>query len=285
MTDVARTDDELRAMLTLAGDQREVNAHLVELALAVQAQHEAAEDALELAAAREAELRAHAEFRELFIGILGHDLRNPLSSIMLATDALTEDERLDDPAQANVARIRRSAARMTRMIEQLLDLTRARLGGGVPIAPAPANLGVIARHVVDEFAGRVVQLECRGELDGIWDADRLAEVVSNLTGNAIDHATPGTIVRVEAYRDGETAVIAIHNQGSPVPAERLARLFQPFRSGPPETRARAGHLGLGLYIAHQIVLSHGGTITATSSGVTTFLVRLPCVPVPAHDLA
>ncbi len=285
MTDLARTEDELRAMLALAGDQREVNSHLVELALAVQDQHEAAEHALELAAAREHELRAHAEFRELFIGILGHDLRNPLSSIMLATEALAEDGALDAAAQGNVARIRRSAARMRRMIEQLLDLTRARLGGGVPIVPAPANLGVIARHVVDEFAGRVVQLECRDDLDGVWDADRLAEVVSNLTGNAIDHATPGTIVRVEVYRDGDSAVIAVHNHGTPVPADRLARLFEPFRSGPPETRARAGHLGLGLYIAHQIVLSHGGTITATSSGVTTFLVRLPCAPVHTHDRA
>ena len=219
--------------------------------------------------------RQLAEFREMFIGILGHDLRSPLNSIGMAAGMLLRRGYLNVQDAETTARIVSSGQRMARMITQVLDLTRARLGGGLPIEPQPTDLGEICRNVVEEFDAPT-ELEVLGDVKGTWDPDRLTEVLSNLVRNAIEHAAPQTIVLVKARADGAMVVVDIQNQGEPIPADILPFIFEPFRRAKPEEKSKTGNLGLGLYIAHQSVLAHGGTLDARSAdGTTTFVMRLP----------
>jgi signal transduction histidine kinase len=220
---------------------------------------------------REREL---AEFREMFIAMLGHDLRNPLASIVMSAAAQLRRDELGPKDAKRAALIIRGGHRMQRMIAQLLDFTRIRLGGGFPIEAKPADLREICRNVLDEFEAST-DLEVEGDLTGTWDEDRLAEVLSNLVGNAIAFARPGTAVLVKAYAEGAEVVVEIMNQGEPIPADVLPFIFQPFRQAR-STPLATGNLGLGLYIAHQISLSHGGTLDAHSAdGKTVFVMRLP----------
>jgi PAS domain S-box-containing protein len=218
--------------------------------------------------------RSLAEFREMFIGILGHDLRNPLGSIVMASALLLRRGHLDDQDAETAGRIIRSGQRMTRMIAQLLDLTRARIGGGLPIEPKPTDLSEICRNVIEELESPI-HLEVEGDVTGIWDQDRLAEAVSNLAANAIAYAAPETTAIVKAHGEGAEVIVEVSNQGDPIPAELLPHIFEPFRQAR-EGQRSTGHLGLGLYIACQIVRAHGGTLEAQSAGgTTTFAMRLP----------
>jgi signal transduction histidine kinase len=219
--------------------------------------------------------RSTAEFRELFIGILGHDLRNPLGAIAMAAAFLIRRGLLDEADRRTVARIVRSSQRMSRMITQMLDLTRARLGGGLSINPAPSDLREICQDVAEEF-GASIHLDVEGDMTGTWDKDRLEEVISNLAGNAVEYSTPGTLVGVKARAEDSMVVVEVANRGEPIPADVLPFIFEPFRRAKQGDRSAAGNLGLGLYIAWQIVFSHGGTLEARSAGgTTTFVMRLP----------
>ena len=256
-------------------DLREANEQMVGATIRAQELALEADAAKQRAEKSERELREVAEFRELFIGILGHDLRTPLASIVMAAAVLLQRGHLDEQDAKTVARIIRSNQRMTEMITQLLDLTRARLGGGLPIEPTPIDLREVLRNVVDEFEA-TIQLEVAGDLTGTWDQDRLAEVLSNLVGNAIEYAARGTAVIVKARADGADVVVETVNQGDPIPADVLPFIFEPFRRARQREKSATGSLGLGLYIAHQIVLSHGGTLNGNSAdGTTTFVMRLP----------
>jgi signal transduction histidine kinase len=267
--------DERADIDTLIGEQREANEQMVRATLRAQELTVEADAAKERAENSEDELRAVAEFRELFIGILGHDLRTPLATIVNSAAVLLRRGRLDEQDAAATSRIIRSSQRMTRMITQLLDLTRARLGGGLPIEPAPTDLRELCRNVVDEFDA-TVQLVVEGDVSGNWDPDRLAEVLSNVTGNAIEYAAPGTDVLIHAYADGPAVVVEISNQGAPIPAEIFPFIFEPFRGAKQRKDSARGNLGLGLYIAKQIVLAHRGTLDAhCAGGTTTFVMRLP----------
>ncbi len=220
---------------------------------------------------REREL---AEFREMFIGMLGHDLRNPVASIVMSAAGLLRRDGLSEHDAERAAIIIRGGQRMHRMITQLLDFTRVRLGGGFPIAAGPADLGEICRHVVEEFEARI-ELKVEGDVTGTWDEDRLTQVLSNLVGNAVEYARPETAVTVKAYAQGSNVVVEIINQGDPIPADLLPFIFQPFRRARRKPSA-TGNLGLGLYIAHEVALSHGGALDAhCADGKTTFEMRLP----------
>ena len=256
-------------------DQREANEKMVHATIRAQELTVEADAAKERAEKSERELHAVAEFREMFIGIVGHDLRNPLGSIVFSATLLLQRSHLSEQDAEVAARIIRNSQRMTRMITQLLDLTRARLGGGLPIERKPTDLSEVCRSIVEEFEA-TIQLEIEGDLTGTWDQDRLAEVLSNLAGNAVDHAAPGTVVVVKAHADGAEVVVEVSNQGDPIPADMLPVIFEPFRRAGQREKSRTGNLGLGLYIARQIVLSHGGTLDAHSAaGTTTFVMRLP----------
>jgi signal transduction histidine kinase len=174
-----------------------------------------------------------------------------------------------------------SAERMARMIGDLLDFTRGRLGGGIPIAPRPTNLQHLGRHLVEELMaahpGRELRLEAEGNLEGEWDPDRLAQVLGNLGKNALDYSPEGTPVRFTLRGEGDTVRVEVHNEGPPIPAERLPSIFEPFRRFTEAGMHPSSGLGLGLYIVQQVVRAHGGTVEVRSTARegTCFTVRLP----------
>jgi signal transduction histidine kinase len=221
-----------------------------------------------------------ARFAEQFVGILGHDLRNPLSAIQMATLLLGRSA-LSDPQSRSVRRIQGSADRMRRMVTQLLDLTRSRLGGGIPVSRRLTDLCEVVRQAVDELAlghpDRILVCRAEGRLLGAFDPDRLAQVVSNLVGNALQHGRRDEPVDVVVTAEAEAAVVVVHNTGPAIPPEHLPTLFEPYRRGERSREPSPGGLGLGLFISEQIVLAHGGTIAVRSTPEegTTFTVRLP----------
>jgi PAS domain S-box-containing protein len=278
-TESKQAEDKLGRIVGIASntthDLREANQHMVSATIRAQELAEEAEAAEARLTESERELRKVAEFREMFIGIVGHDLRNPLGSIAMTATSLLRHGQLDERAKNQVTRIIGSSKRMARMISQLLDLTRARLGGGFPLEPKPTDMGELCRNVVGEFEGPI-QLEVEGDVTGTWDPDRLAEALSNIAGNAIEHAAPGTTVAVKAHSDGPDVVVEISNRGEPIPEDVLPFIFEPFRRARQHEKSATGNLGLGLYIAKQIIQSGYGTLAANSAdGRTTFLMRLP----------
>jgi signal transduction histidine kinase len=226
-------------------------------------------------------LAEEAQFRERFIGILGHDLRNPLNAISLSARALMRRGALTPAQQEFVQRIESSAARMGTMISDILDLTRARLSGGIPLALAPMRLSVVCRQVVEELSaghpGRCIAYEEEEGGEGCWDAERLAQVVSNLVGNALEHGPAEAPVLLRNWSEGDWQVLEVNNAGAPIPQQQLATLFGPFRQGEGSRGRKRNGLGLGLFIVKEIVQAHGGRVTVRSSvdEGTTFTVLLP----------
>ena len=228
-----------------------------------------------------AELQQTVRFNELFTGILGHDLRNPLTGIITAAQhAMSREEGL--PLAKPLSRILSSGARMTRMIDQLLDFTRVRLGAGLPLDRQTIDLVPLLRQAMDELEDAhpawSFRLDARGDTRGSWDGDRLSQVFSNLIANAVQHGDPGEGVRVTVDGAAAEAIrIGIENRGT-IPAPLLPRIFEPL-SGGSQRRAGSQGLGLGLYITREIVRSHGGEIEVRSAGeATCFSARLPREP-------
>lgn len=225
---------------------------------------------------------------ERLLGVVGHDLKSPLAAVRLAARFLDEHVRVDEDGQRSIQRILRSTWRMDRLIRQLLDFARIRACGGMPIEIGPVDLHAVCRQVIDEMAGAYPQarvvLEAHGDGTGRWDADRLAQVLSNLVGNAIQHGEGGPItVRVDDA--GDDVVVAVHNPGAPIPAELLPWTFDPFRQGQRSGKPSQS-VGLGLYIVEQIVRAHGGHVALVSpdrdgTTVTARLPRWPHVPADA----
>ena len=217
---------------------------------------------------------------ELFVGILGHDLRNPLSAMVMGTQLL--ERSVTDEAQLKVVRRMSSAGRrMDNMIAQMLDLTRARLGGGLGLARERTKVDVAEQlqRTADELRGsseRDVRVEHPGECTTLGDGERLLQLFSNLIGNAIVHGDPTAPVTVACGREPGAVVVRVHNGGT-IPPELLPTIFDPFR-GRPTAAMRQNGLGLGLFISRQIALAHGGTLDVDSDDArgTTFVVRLPC---------
>jgi two-component system, sensor histidine kinase and response regulator len=215
---------------------------------------------------------------EMFAAVLGHDLRTPLAAV-LASARLLQEAPSEDAVRRAAARILSSGDRMGRMIDDLLDLARARLGGGLAVRKDRADLAAVVQRVLPELQGaapdRAIEVREEGDLCGRFDADRLAQVVSNLIGNAIEHGRPGTpiSVRLEGSSPDEVRV-TVSNAGV-IPPELLPRVFDPFRREERQPGRQDG-LGLGLYIVQQIALAHGGTITVESAAErTAFCVTLP----------
>ena len=224
--------------------------------------------------------------RDLFLAILSHDLRNPLNSIAVSAQLLARAEVTHDPADAAgcASQISTSAAVMTRMIGDLLDYTRTRLGAGMPVAPAPMDLDTLCRELFNEFRsahpGRVIGYHAEGDLKGEWDADRLRQAVSNLMGNAVQHGAENALIELSVTGEDAEVVIIVHNEGPPIPPGELPKIFDPLVRGSSAGRPkpnRPGSIGLGLYIAREVARSHGGTIIATSTpeAGTDFTMRLP----------
>jgi signal transduction histidine kinase len=222
--------------------------------------------------------------RDMFLAILSHDLRNPLNSISMTAELVPSV--VNDPAEALACgeQISRNVTVMERMITDLLDYTRTRLGAGMPVQPVPLDLGSLVRDLFEEFRTahpkRDIQLRTEGDLNGQWDADRVRQAISNLLGNAIQHGSADFPVTLSLRGETSDVFIEVHNGGDPIPPGEFPNLFDPLIRGasaehPRENRP--GSIGLGLYIAREVAKSHGGRIDVTSTATdgTSFTISLP----------
>ncbi|HTJ91665.1 MAG TPA: hybrid sensor histidine kinase/response regulator [Pararobbsia sp.] len=227
------------------------------------------------------ELEQSMRMNEMFMAVLGHDLRNPLASIMASAELiarLSSDNRLTTSAQ----RILNSGTRMTRMVEQLVDIARMR-AGQMTLSRSFADMTSVCARIVAEFdrpldsATPRILYRSRGDTEGYWDIDRLGQVWSNLVGNALQHGDPTVPVEVDLDGDGTHALRVSVESGGAIPDAVAQNIFEPFFSDN-RHRERSGGLGLGLYIAHEIVRLHDGEIRVDSSASlnrTRFEVSLP----------
>jgi signal transduction histidine kinase len=228
---------------------------------------------------RRRDAEEQARFAETFVGMLGHDLRNPLNAIVMTTRLLKRIATAPNEVNA-VDRVQSSALRMSNMVGQLLDLTRSRLAGGITVEKGPIELGGVVSEAVDElrraYPGRQIAWAGGPGVRADADRDRLAQVFSNLIGNALEHGDPARPVTVELALAADQITLKIHNEGTPIADALLPYLFQPFRRTMMRSERSKG-LGLGLFITEQIVRAHGGHIEVASTAErgTTFTVVLP----------
>jgi signal transduction histidine kinase len=223
--------------------------------------------------------------KETFLAILGHDMRTPLGAISSSAMFMLQEGQLDDSQRTLASRIVGSAKRTIGMVGDLLDFTRSRLGGGIPVARQQVELDKVVQDVVNELSAMhpdcPIIVRSAAPQAGRWDAARLSQALGNLIGNAVQHGESATPVTVDIGEDSEGALVRVHNAGTAIPPEELDGIFNPMKpratQRPPSRSGPTGSLGLGLYIAEQIVSAHGGHISVTSSSAagTTFTVHLP----------
>jgi signal transduction histidine kinase len=222
--------------------------------------------------------------RDLLLGALGHDLRNPLGAVLQSAHVLMRTETLGAQQTQAAVRILNSGTRMKGMISDLLDFASTRLGAQLPLTRAALNMGDACRASAEEICAfhpdRIVEVECQGELSGHWDGNRVAQMLSNLLGNAVKHGSATGPIRISAAGSATEVRIEVHNEGPPIPMEKRRNIFEPLTRGaahdssPPDTNRS---VGLGLYIACEIAKAHGGTLELARSDEesTVFVVSLP----------
>jgi signal transduction histidine kinase len=212
------------------------------------------------------------DVRDRFIGILGHDLRDPLATVQITARILGRHPKL----KPHTDRIEQSCDRMMRMVGDVLDFARGHLGGGIPARPAPHDLGDIVRQSADEISAanpdREIRVRLHGDLHASVDRDRVIQAIGNLLGNAIQHGKG--VIDVVAQGEPDMITTSVTSHGTPIPSEELARIFDPFARAD-AAMGRPG-LGLGLYIVQQIALAHGAqTEVESKPEATTFAIRWP----------
>lgn len=231
---------------------------------------------------RTRELASAHDFQQLLVGVVSHDLRNPLAVVITVAEGLLR-KNLDPLKTKPLERALRNARRANRIINDLLDVTHARVSGGMSIHPKAVELDGVLLDVVADVRVANPDREIFLERDeqstnnGFWDADRMTQATTNLVANALQHGDPKAPVTVRLSAADEDVVIEVHNRGRPIPQEKLSALFNPFMQERPDVRRLGGGLGLGLYIVDQIVTSHGGRVTVRSTEAegTSFFVTLP----------
>lgn len=223
-----------------------------------------------------------AQSRELVVGILGHDLRSPLQAITLSTELSLHMGQLNERQTMLSKKVLECTHRMSGLINDLLDVTRARFGAGLPVARSMMNMGTVAEQIVNEVRvvhpHRVIELNASGFLGGEWDKARIGQVFSNLLNNAMQYGSHSAPVRVSVQGDPEAVTIIVGNDGTPIPADKIKMIFDPLTRMAIDGDATAtGNLGLGLYITKEVVVAHDGTIQVTSSAAegTIFTARFP----------
>ena len=216
------------------------------------------------------------ESKERFIAILGHDLVTPLNAILTSSQFMLETAQFTETQTTLLKGIAGSAARMNRMVSDLLDFTRTRFGDKIPLALRPTDMkdlmDDVAAEVAASYPNSTLQFEKAGDLRGDWDPERLAQVLTNLVSNAVQHGSENAPIKVMARGAQNEVVVSVHNDGPVIPKKRIAQLFTPMKRD-----AEKRHLGLGLYIVDKIVAAHGGSVEVHSSKErgTVFTVRLP----------
>ena len=227
--------------------------------------------------------------RDTFMAILAHDLRSPLSAIRMIGHLMARGAETD-AARKQADQIQRSAKEMGEMIRDLLEYTRRQLGKGIPVSPQPCNIALICRDAMDEVRsaqpGRQLELDVPEDLVGAVDNARLRQARSNLLNNAVQHGDPASPIGLSARGDGKDLVLQVKNLGEPIPADALQVIFDPLVQLSPRSAAGSEspstNLGLGLFIAREVALGHGGTLEVESGREhgTVFTMRLP-MGVPA----
>jgi signal transduction histidine kinase len=223
--------------------------------------------------------------RERFIGVLGHDLRTPLGAIVTSADLMLRSGRLPAGLDSVAGRIARNGERMGRMVRDLLDLARGRLGDGIPIdTTLRMDMGEVVHAVAEDAsltnADREITVNASGDLWGFWDRDRALQALGNLLANALNYGQGPVVVTASCVND--KVVVKVTNEGDPIPEEQIPKLFDPFQRGEANPGKRGG-LGLGLYIVSEIMRGHGGSVAVSSSSErgTTFTLTWPrsaCAP-------
>jgi len=238
-----------------------------------------------LAGSIDRHLKDRARVRDLFLAMLGHDLRAPLSGIQMAAHVI-DHPAADDAGRVRAAvRIRRALVQMDHLITDLIDFTRSRLGAGLPITKARCDLAALAHDALDavrsSFPEREFQSELSGDLSIDADAARMSQLLSNLLYNAIQHGDPASTIALRAAGHADGVTLQVHNRGASIPAESLPLLFEPLvqaakAASTPGSRASTS-MGLGLFIVKEITRGHGGRIDVESSleDGTTFTLHLP----------
>jgi signal transduction histidine kinase len=224
--------------------------------------------------------RRNTELREEFIAVMGHDLRNPLAAISMGADLLRDKAPLEGRFITILDRMQNSIGRMAALIDNVLDFARGRLGGGLPVERTVQPVGPLLEQVIAElraaWPGRIVKTRLALDRAVSCDAGRIAQLASNLLGNALTHGATSWPIRVEASTEAGAFELTVANRGDPIPAAVTPHLFQPFFRA--TARPDAQGLGLGLYIASEIARAHGGTLEVRSSAEeTAFTFRMPLV--------
>ncbi|RMQ50618.1 Sensor histidine kinase [Pseudomonas cichorii] len=222
--------------------------------------------------------------RDMFLAILGHDLRAPLQAVSMSTDMLMRKTELNEKTLAYIAQIKSSTRHMGAMVGDLLEFVRSRLGASLPVERKPMDLAAACREAIEEAcAGQPAStpiLEVTGHTQGEWDSARIGQLLQNLIGNALQHGTSSNEVIVRVIGNSDNVELIVHNDGEPIAEEAIGTIFDPLvRSVNPEagTQSPSTSLGLGLFIVKEVVNAHGGSITVTSNigDGTTFTVVLP----------
>lgn len=229
--------------------------------------------------------------RDVFLGVLGHDLRTPLSAILLGADVLLRTDDLGTRATKIASRIYASVKRASHIVGDLLDFTRSQIGGGIPINRVLMDIAPACERIIDESRAVypeahivVTMVEC---VEGEFDGGRLEQVFSNLIGNAVQHGADHSPITVTLARTDETVQFTVHNMGTPIPSDVLTFIFNPMGRYSPEASMENGpyaSLGLGLFIVDQIVSAHNGSIEVSSDPEmgTKFVVEIPLKSSPAE---
>ena len=222
--------------------------------------------------------------RDLFLGVLSHDLRSPIGTMKMSAQLALNIGALNERQMMLMSQIIASSGRATEIIDHLLDLTRARLGSGLQIIKKDMDMAFVSRQLVDEMRAmhprRTFRLEISGETEGRWDKARIGQVLSNLLGNAVQYGFKDLPIGITIKGDPEAVLVAVHNDGVPIAPNVTESIFDCLTRGGGDkisNFSESTNLGLGLYITKKIVSAHGGTIGVTSSekNGTTFTAVFP----------
>jgi signal transduction histidine kinase len=228
--------------------------------------------------------------QNMFLAILGHDLRNPLGTVVTGSSFLMQAVDIPPKYVLVATRMFNSAKRMSKLINDLIDFTRTHLGPGIPIQVKLGSLVAVCEEVVDEMRTyhpeRLIELQVPAKLDAIFDESRLAQVLSNLIGNAIQYGSPDEPVSVRLAGDGDDVTVAINNRGRTIAPDSIRTIFDPMvRIAANASNADGDYtertsLGIGLYISREIIHAHGGKVDVESSAAdgTTFTMTMPRLP-------
>ena len=230
------------------------------------------------------DLKRAQQFQQRLLGIVGHDIRTPLSAILLSTQGLMRQEGLSPGSVRAVRRIAKSGERIEKLVATLVDYTRVQLGQQLPIHREHVCLDTLVEQICDEvqtaYPQRTLHCEATGDTCGEWNPQRLMQVVGNLLSNALAYSPADSPVRLACKGEQQTVSFEVHNEGAPIPTELLPHLFKPFHRGAHARSIAKEGLGLGLFIVREILAAHQATVrvTSTPNEGTTFTVELPRRP-------